>query len=298
MKVLVLGGDGYLGWATAMHLSARGHEVTVADNYLRRRLSRELAREALIAVPDLPERAAIWRRIATQHVNIRIGDVADYDFLASVVREAAPDAIGTVLPEGMRIYGFGTAALLMGSVALWLLIGPPRGSTRIPALCAAVLAGPLPGWLVMGPRLAETAGLGTIDAGGWLALPAGLGRLLGAEFLAVLAPASIASEIKIAAAVALGLGLVASVFVLVTRSEGRGRGLAGFALACVLMWGAALTTALAPPAGPATAEARSEAAPGEDAAVAAGEEGGGGRASPADEATEEPDPPADGGSAF
>ncbi|MHC5057844.1 MAG: hypothetical protein ACYTKD_24510 [Planctomycetota bacterium] len=193
---------------------------------------------------------------------------------AALAFRAAPDALGTFFPEGVRIYGFGTAALFMGFVALWLLIGPPRGRTRILALCAAVVAGPLPGWLVIGPGLAESAGLGTIDAGGWLALPAGLGRLLGAEFLADLAPASVAAELKIAAAVALGLGLVASVFVLFTRSEGRGRGLAGFALACVLVWGAGFSTALAPPASPATAEARSEAAAGEDAGAAAPPEEG------------------------
>ena len=61
MKVLILGGDGYLGWASAMHLSARGHEVTVVDNYLRRRLAREIDREALIAVPNLQQRGEIWR---------------------------------------------------------------------------------------------------------------------------------------------------------------------------------------------------------------------------------------------
>jgi hypothetical protein len=218
---------------------------------------------------------------------------------AALAFRKAPGALGACGPDALRVYGLGTVAASAGLVALWLFVSPPRGRTRILALCAAVVAAPLPGWLVIGPRLAESAGLGTIDPGGWLALPAGLGRLLGTEFLAGLAPASVATELKIAAAVALGLGLVASVFVLFTRSEGRGRGLAGFALACVLVWGAGFSTALAPPAPPATAEARSEAAPGEDAGAAAPpEEGSDDQGTPPPEPTEEPDPSGDSGSAF
>jgi len=93
MKIVILGGDGYLGWATAMHLSARGHEVTVVDNYLRRRLSRELDREALIPVPNLNQRVEIWRALGGREIAVRIGDITDYGFLKSVVTAAAPDGI-------------------------------------------------------------------------------------------------------------------------------------------------------------------------------------------------------------
>ena len=55
MKVLIAGGDGYLGWPTAMNLSAHGHEVLVADNYLRRRMSLEEDVEPLFEVPNLNE---------------------------------------------------------------------------------------------------------------------------------------------------------------------------------------------------------------------------------------------------
>ena len=59
MKVLILGGDGYLGWATAMYLSARGHAVGGIDNYLRRQLSRDIGVEPLMQVPDLPKRTKL-----------------------------------------------------------------------------------------------------------------------------------------------------------------------------------------------------------------------------------------------
>ena len=47
MRILILGGDGYLGWPTAMHLSARGHDVTVVDNYLRRQMVTESGSDSL-----------------------------------------------------------------------------------------------------------------------------------------------------------------------------------------------------------------------------------------------------------
>ncbi len=93
MNVLILGGDGYLGWATTMYLSARGHSVMVVDNYLRRRLTAELGRRALIDVPKLPERAALWRAASGYSVAVREGDVCNFDFLAGVFREFGPDAV-------------------------------------------------------------------------------------------------------------------------------------------------------------------------------------------------------------
>jgi len=60
MRVLILGGDGYLGWPTAMYFSKRGHEVTVVDNYFRRNACTELDVGMLYHVPPLQERARIW----------------------------------------------------------------------------------------------------------------------------------------------------------------------------------------------------------------------------------------------
>lgn len=60
MHILILGGDGYLGWPTAMYFSARGHQVTVVDNYLRRNNCQDLDVGMLYPVPTLMERAKIW----------------------------------------------------------------------------------------------------------------------------------------------------------------------------------------------------------------------------------------------
>jgi UDP-sulfoquinovose synthase len=53
MKILVLGGDGYLGWPTALHLSARGHQVTVVDNMVRREYDREMGVDSLVPIASL-----------------------------------------------------------------------------------------------------------------------------------------------------------------------------------------------------------------------------------------------------
>jgi UDP-sulfoquinovose synthase len=93
MKILILGGDGYLGWPTAMHLSANGHEVAVADNYLRRRMCLEQDVESLFPVPTLDQRATMWKSRSGQEVTVFVGDLTEWDFIASVFREFAPDAV-------------------------------------------------------------------------------------------------------------------------------------------------------------------------------------------------------------
>jgi UDP-sulfoquinovose synthase len=93
MRILVLGGDGYLGWPTAMHLSAHGHEIAVADNYLRRHLCREEKVDFLYEVPDLDERAALWQEVSGHQVDVYIGDLNEWDFVAEVFEKFNPQAI-------------------------------------------------------------------------------------------------------------------------------------------------------------------------------------------------------------
>lgn len=93
MRLVILGGDGYLGWSTAMYLSRRGHEVAVVDNYFRRRAGIELNREPLIPVPNLHQRAALWKSASGQEVKVWIGDVCDYPFLKEVFRDFNPDGV-------------------------------------------------------------------------------------------------------------------------------------------------------------------------------------------------------------
>jgi UDP-sulfoquinovose synthase len=92
MRVPVLGGDGYLGWPTAMTFAAKGHEVCVIDNYLRRTLALQTRSEALIPNPNLHERAAIFRSISDLRIRVEIGDVADYRILSRLFEDFQPEA--------------------------------------------------------------------------------------------------------------------------------------------------------------------------------------------------------------
>lgn len=93
MRILILGGDGYLGWPTAMAFAARGDEVYVVDNYLRRHIAEATDSEALIPTPSLSERARIFRGITGREILVKIGDLSDPEVMNNVVREFQPDTI-------------------------------------------------------------------------------------------------------------------------------------------------------------------------------------------------------------
>lgn len=93
MKVLILGGDGYLGWPTAMNMSANGHDVAVADNYLRRNICREENCEPLFNVPNLHVRANLWQDISDYKIQVFIGDLTHWDFIENVFRSFEPEAV-------------------------------------------------------------------------------------------------------------------------------------------------------------------------------------------------------------
>lgn len=93
MKILILGADGYLGWAASMHFSQRGHEVLGVDNYLRRQKCQEYDCESLFQNPNLYRRAEIWNSLTGNEIHIRIGDITDYTFLQSIFCEFQPDVL-------------------------------------------------------------------------------------------------------------------------------------------------------------------------------------------------------------
>lgn len=93
MRILILGGDGYLGWATAMHFSQRGHEIALVDNFLRRRLHLERGTDSLTPIRSLHERVQAWREVTGKHMALYIGDLTDWDFTAHVFREFRPEAV-------------------------------------------------------------------------------------------------------------------------------------------------------------------------------------------------------------
>lgn len=81
--VLILGGDGYLGWPTAMYFSARGYAVTVVDNYFRRHVCDEINVGMLYPVPTLVERAKIWYEKTGYEIKVVIGDLVDPELMRS-----------------------------------------------------------------------------------------------------------------------------------------------------------------------------------------------------------------------
>jgi len=93
MRILILGGDGYLGWPTAMHLTTQGHEVAVVDNYLRRRLCREENVEPLFAVPNLHERVGLWQAASTYKIPVFIGNLTEWEFVSEVFTSFTPEGI-------------------------------------------------------------------------------------------------------------------------------------------------------------------------------------------------------------
>lgn len=92
-RILILGGDGYLGWPTAMDLSSRGHEVAVVDNYLRRNICQEESVEALYATPNLIERARIWEEVSGNKLKVWIGDLCEWEFNKEIFESFKPDTI-------------------------------------------------------------------------------------------------------------------------------------------------------------------------------------------------------------
>ncbi|MFN2495949.1 MAG: NAD-dependent epimerase/dehydratase family protein [Pseudonocardiaceae bacterium] len=93
MRILVLGGDGYLGWPTALHLSDRGHEVGVLDNFARRSYDDEMGVRSLVPIEPLHSRLRAWHEVSGKHVELFVGDLCDAEFTLDAVRRFRPDAI-------------------------------------------------------------------------------------------------------------------------------------------------------------------------------------------------------------
>jgi UDP-sulfoquinovose synthase len=93
MRVLILGGDGYLGWPTAMRFSGRGHDVALADNFARRRWVEEAGSDSLTPIVSLEERVTAWKEVAGKTIETHVGDIAEGTFVTDLVRDFEPDAI-------------------------------------------------------------------------------------------------------------------------------------------------------------------------------------------------------------
>jgi UDP-sulfoquinovose synthase len=93
MRILILGGDGYCGWPTALHFSYRGHEVAIVDNFVRRLWDHEIGGMTLTDIAPLSERLRSWKRLTGKSIESFIGDVCDYEFLSSVFKTFEPETV-------------------------------------------------------------------------------------------------------------------------------------------------------------------------------------------------------------
>jgi UDP-sulfoquinovose synthase len=93
MRILVLGGDGYLGWPQSLYLSSKGHDITIFDNFMRRHFDLERGFDSLIPIYTLHERVAAWKAVSGRHIQLYIGDTVDYEAVAAVFRAFQPEAV-------------------------------------------------------------------------------------------------------------------------------------------------------------------------------------------------------------
>ncbi len=93
MRILVLGGDGYLGWPTALHLSRRGHDVGIVDNCVRRQYDHEMGVDSLVPILQLHQRVRLWRDVSGLNIDTYVGDLTDAPFVDEVFDRFEPEAI-------------------------------------------------------------------------------------------------------------------------------------------------------------------------------------------------------------
>jgi UDP-sulfoquinovose synthase len=93
MRVLILGGDGYLGWPTAMRFSGKGHDVAVVDNFARRRWHEQAGTDSLTPIASLDDRISAWHEVSGKRIESHIGDISEGTFIADTVRDFMPDTI-------------------------------------------------------------------------------------------------------------------------------------------------------------------------------------------------------------
>jgi UDP-sulfoquinovose synthase len=94
MTILILGGDGFCGWPTALHLSAQGHSVVIVDNLSRRNIDNELEVQSLTPIQSVSTRLDAWRELTGREIEfVRMDVASEYDRLLELIRRTRPEAI-------------------------------------------------------------------------------------------------------------------------------------------------------------------------------------------------------------
>lgn len=94
MRIMVLGGDGFCGWPTSLHLAAKDHEVMIVDNLVRRKIDEELGAQSLTPIASMEDRLATWAGLGKTPIAFKDIDAAeDYDALLTALDDFKPEAV-------------------------------------------------------------------------------------------------------------------------------------------------------------------------------------------------------------
>src|SRR5258706_12610749 len=120
MRVLVLGGDGFCGWPTALYLSDRGHDVTILDNLSRRNIDNELEVQSLTPIRPIGERLRAWQEVSGREAGfVTLNLATEYDRLGRVFEEEQPDVCARFARPRAAPYS-----------TSWVSAEPSRGSNH------------------------------------------------------------------------------------------------------------------------------------------------------------------------
>ncbi|KAK9274047.1 hypothetical protein L1049_018861 [Liquidambar formosana] len=92
-RVMIIGGDGYCGWATALHLSNKNYEVAIVDSLVRRLFDHQLGLDSLTPISSIHNRLRRWKSLTGKNIELFIGDICDFEFLSETFKSFEPDAV-------------------------------------------------------------------------------------------------------------------------------------------------------------------------------------------------------------
>merc|ERR1719199_1653656 len=134
-KIFVLGGDGFCGWPTALHLSDKGHEVVIIDNLSRRKIDVELGCSSLTPISSPETRVNTWNELTGNNLRFEYIDLAEeYDRFAQLLQTERPDTIVHFAEQRAAPYS------MKNSATKRYTVNNNLGATHN-ALCAVVESG-------------------------------------------------------------------------------------------------------------------------------------------------------------
>eukprot|EP00262_Sarcandra_glabra_P021464 TRINITY_DN9124_c0_g1_i1.p1 TRINITY_DN9124_c0_g1~~TRINITY_DN9124_c0_g1_i1.p1 ORF type:complete len:484 (-),score=34.82 TRINITY_DN9124_c0_g1_i1:394-1845(-) len=92
-RVMIIGGDGYCGWATALHLSNKNYEVAIVDSLVRRLFDHQLGLDSLTPISSIHTRLRRWKSLTGKTIDLHIGDICDFEFLSETFESFKPDSV-------------------------------------------------------------------------------------------------------------------------------------------------------------------------------------------------------------